>query len=51
MESNRGLSQGGQTAGRSLEIPPGARVVIVHEQRPTTTATTVEETAAAAVEG
>ncbi|MGH3057681.1 MAG: glycosyltransferase family 2 protein [Gaiellaceae bacterium] len=49
MESNRGLSQGGLTAGRPLEIPPGARVVIVHEQRPTTTTATAPDEAAAAV--
>ncbi|HEU4449579.1 MAG TPA: glycosyltransferase family 2 protein [Gaiellaceae bacterium] len=31
MESNRGLSQGGLAAGRALELPAGARVVLVYE--------------------
>ncbi len=31
MESNRGLSQGGLQQGRPLELPAGARVVVVYE--------------------
>jgi glycosyltransferase involved in cell wall biosynthesis len=50
MESNRSLSQGGVPAGRSLEIPPGARVVIVHDGPAVTTAATAEEAAAAAAD-
>ena len=51
MESNRSLAQGGLAAGRPLEIPPGARVVIVHDGRPVTApAATAEEAAAAIAE-
>jgi hypothetical protein len=46
MESNRPLSQGGVTAGRALEIPPGARVVLVYDQYPAPLAATQKASAA-----
>jgi glycosyltransferase involved in cell wall biosynthesis len=47
MESNRSLSQDGLTAGRPLEIPAGARVVLVYDRPPVTTAAATEQAAAA----
>ena len=47
MESNRSLSQGGLTAGPPLEIPAGARVVLVYDRPPVTTAAATEQAAAA----
>jgi hypothetical protein len=52
MESNRPLSSAGLRAGRALEIPPGARIVIVHEgSRETTPETAAVATEAATATG